>query len=151
MASNSGTAALHLALLALHLRRGDAAVVPSMTFLATANVVRMTGADVIFADVDPRSCFYGKTFQAALGRAAGKNVKVAVPVHLNGATCALNEIGAIAAAKNIVLVEDACHALGVPMIGSNRHSAIACFAAQSGKSNHDRRRWRRSHKRCSSC
>ena len=134
VASNSGTSALHLALLALHLRPGDAAVVPTMTFLATANVVRMTGADVIFADVDATSgLLTGETFQAALECAAGKNVKVALPVHLNGATCALNEIGAIATAKRIVLVEDACHALGVPMIGSNRHSAVACFSTHPVK------------------
>ena len=52
VACNSGTAALHLAVLAADLGPEDAAVVPSLTFLATANVVRMTGAEVVFADVD---------------------------------------------------------------------------------------------------
>src|SRR4051794_30702939 len=53
VACNSGTAALHLAAMALDLQPGQAAIVPTITFLATANVVRMTGAEVIFADVDP--------------------------------------------------------------------------------------------------
>jgi dTDP-4-amino-4,6-dideoxygalactose transaminase len=53
VACNSGTAALHLAALAVDLKPGEAAVVPAITFLATANVVRMTGAEVVFADVDP--------------------------------------------------------------------------------------------------
>ena len=50
---SSGTAALHIAVLALGLGPGDWAIVPTITFLATANAVRYTGADVIFADVDP--------------------------------------------------------------------------------------------------
>src|SRR4051812_14279313 len=53
VACNSGTAALHLAALGLGLGPGDVAIVPSLTFLATTNVVRMTGAEVVFADVDP--------------------------------------------------------------------------------------------------
>jgi dTDP-4-amino-4,6-dideoxygalactose transaminase len=53
VACNSGTAALHLAVMALDLGPGDAAIVPSITFLATANVARMVGAEVVFADVDP--------------------------------------------------------------------------------------------------
>src|SRR3954465_14977396 len=52
---NSGTAALHLGVLAQDIGLGDAAVVPAITFLATANVVRMVGAEVEFADVDPDS------------------------------------------------------------------------------------------------
>src|SRR6185437_11791065 len=68
---NSGTAALHLAMLAIDCGPGDAVVVPSITFLATANVVRMTGAEVVFADVDAQTgLMTPQTFDEALARAA---------------------------------------------------------------------------------
>ncbi|WP_051609878.1 aminotransferase class I/II-fold pyridoxal phosphate-dependent enzyme [Terasakiella pusilla] len=53
VASSNGTTALHLASLALGLKPGDKVIVPALTFLATANAVRMCGADVVFCDVDP--------------------------------------------------------------------------------------------------
>ncbi|HRQ82511.1 MAG TPA: aminotransferase class I/II-fold pyridoxal phosphate-dependent enzyme, partial [Azospirillaceae bacterium] len=59
VACASGTAALHLCALALGLGPGDAAVVPANTFLATANVVRLCGAEVAFADVDPATGLMG--------------------------------------------------------------------------------------------
>src|SRR6185437_4512301 len=55
IACSSGTAALHLAVMALDLGPGDGAIVPAITFLSTANVVRFTGAEVVFADVDPQN------------------------------------------------------------------------------------------------
>jgi dTDP-4-amino-4,6-dideoxygalactose transaminase len=70
VACNSGTAALHLAALALDLGERQAAVVPAITFLATANAVRMTGAEVVFADVDPDSGLMTEaTLAEALARA----------------------------------------------------------------------------------
>ena len=69
---NSGTAALHMAAEALELGPGDAAVVPAITFLATANAVRYVGAEVIFADVDPKSGLMGEhQLRAALARYSG--------------------------------------------------------------------------------
>ncbi|HEY9234902.1 MAG TPA: aminotransferase class I/II-fold pyridoxal phosphate-dependent enzyme, partial [Phenylobacterium sp.] len=53
VACANGTAALHLAMLALEVQRGEAVIVPSTTFLATANCARFVGAEVVFADVDP--------------------------------------------------------------------------------------------------
>src|SRR5204863_5584700 len=70
VACNSGTAALHLAALALDLGPGQAAIVPTLTFLATANAVRMTGAEVVFADVDPDTgLMTAESLGAALHRA----------------------------------------------------------------------------------
>ncbi len=70
VACNSGTAALHLAAMALDLKNGEGVVVPTTTFLATANVVRMTGAEVVFADVDPATgLMTAETLDAALARA----------------------------------------------------------------------------------
>ena len=60
VACSSGTAALHLAAMALKLGPNDRVVVPAVTFLATANTVRLTGAEVVFADVDPDTGLDGR-------------------------------------------------------------------------------------------
>jgi UDP-4-amino-4,6-dideoxy-N-acetyl-beta-L-altrosamine transaminase len=136
VASNSGTAALHLAALGLGLGPGDAAIVPSSTFLATANAVRMTGAEVVFADVDPDTGLLTvPTMAAALarGRAKGWRMKAAFPVHLNGQLCDMPALADAAARTDLRLVEDACHALGVADIGACRYSAAAAFSTHPVK------------------
>ena len=66
---NSGTAALHLAMMALDLGPGDVGIVPSITFLATANALRYVGAEVVFADVDPDTgLLTPASWEAALSR-----------------------------------------------------------------------------------
>ena len=113
IACSSGTAALHLAVLAAGLGPGDTVVVPSVTFLATANCNRYVGAEVVFADVDPDSGLMGpEHLEAALARAAGQRVKAAFVVHLNGQCADLTKIRAVADARDLVLIEDASHALG---------------------------------------
>jgi UDP-4-amino-4,6-dideoxy-N-acetyl-beta-L-altrosamine transaminase len=137
---SSGTAALHLACLALGLGPDDAAIVPAVTFLATANAVRMTGAEVIFADVDPdNGLLTPATLDAAYARAAaqGRTVKAVLPVHLAGQCADLREIARIAEIEGSTLIEDACHAIGtyhacpdgsaVP-VGSCRLSAMTVFS-----------------------
>src|ERR1700730_15064660 len=87
VACSSGTAALHLAAMALGLGAGDWLIVPSMTFLATANAARFVGAEVEFADVDADT---GLLTQATLADAlehakrAGRSVKAVSVVHLAG-------------------------------------------------------------------
>lgn len=113
VACSSGTAALHLAALAAGLSEGDAAIVPSVTFLATANCCRFTGAEVIFADVDARTGLMGpEQLELAIGRAEGQRVRAVFPVHLNGQCGDLQGIQAIAKAHELTVIEDACHALG---------------------------------------
>jgi UDP-4-amino-4,6-dideoxy-N-acetyl-beta-L-altrosamine transaminase len=112
---SSGTAALHLACLALGLGPGDAAIVPSITFLATANAVRMTGAEAIFADVDPdNGLLTPAAVEAACSRAeaAGLAVKAVMPVHLAGQCPDLAGLSQLARARGAALIEDACHAIG---------------------------------------
>ena len=136
VACNSGTSALHLAVLSAGLGAGDAAIVPSLTFLATANVVRFTGAEVVFADVAPDTgLLTAETFAAAAARAESKGLRVrcALPVHLNGQVCDMQELGRVAAERGIDLIEDACHALGVVGIGTTRHSRAACFSTHPVK------------------
>jgi UDP-4-amino-4,6-dideoxy-N-acetyl-beta-L-altrosamine transaminase len=133
---NSGTAALHLAAMAADMGPGQAAIVPAVTFLATANVVRMCGADVIFADVDSDTGLMSPDhFADALSRAArrGLSVTAALAVHLNGQICDMPALAAIAETKGIMVIEDACHALGVPGIGAGNHSAAACFSTHAVK------------------
>lgn len=133
---NSGTAALHLAVLAAELGPGRAAIVPALTFLATANVVRMTGAEAVFADVDAETgLMSADNLMEALARAERRGLRVtaALPVHLNGQCCDMAELAAIAERAGIVLIEDACHALGVPDIGANRYSVAACFSTHAVK------------------
>ncbi|HZT89952.1 MAG TPA: UDP-4-amino-4,6-dideoxy-N-acetyl-beta-L-altrosamine transaminase [Stellaceae bacterium] len=115
IACANGTAALHLACAALGLGDGDAVVVPSITFLATANAPRMTGAEVVFADVDPDTgLMQPDHFSEALARAdaAGLRVRAVLPVHLAGQCADLPSLGEIARARGIAVIEDACHALG---------------------------------------
>ena len=110
---SSGTAALHIAILALGIGPGDWVVVPTITFLATANAVRYAGADVIFADVDPdNGLMTAETFQAALDANRDKNIRAVLPVHMSGQPINSVEITKLAHRKGIKVVEDASHALG---------------------------------------
>jgi UDP-4-amino-4,6-dideoxy-N-acetyl-beta-L-altrosamine transaminase len=138
VASNSGTAALHLACMALGLQPGDHVVVPSVTFLATANAARFCGADVIFADVDPAT---GRltvdTLQRALDRYPDLRPKAVLPVHINGHCVDLPAIRQLADRYGMAVIEDACHALGglhqagngsTAKVGANALSQMSCFS-----------------------
>lgn len=137
VACANGTAALHLAMLALDVRPGEAVIAPSVTFLATANCARYVGADVVFADVDPDSgLMTPATLAEALGRLDGRRLRAVLPVHLRGDACDLPGLADLARGAGAVLVEDAPHALGttarfgnaVETIGDVRHSAMATFS-----------------------
>ena len=105
---SNGTTALHLAALAAELGPGDLAIVPTITFLSTANVVRMCGADVVFADVDPETGLMEmEHFESALKKADG-SVKAVFPVHLNGQCGNIAEIYNFAAKKGISVCKSLC-------------------------------------------
>ena len=134
---SSGTAALHLTAMALDLGPDDCAVVPAMTFMGAANVVRLTGAEVVFADVDADTgLMRPDDLEQALKRARPRRVRAAYPVHLNGQTADVPALAKIAAKHGLAIVEDAAHAIGtvtedngqpVP-VGSGRHSAMTIFS-----------------------
>ncbi|MFZ5670233.1 MAG: UDP-4-amino-4,6-dideoxy-N-acetyl-beta-L-altrosamine transaminase [Pseudomonadota bacterium] len=137
VACSNGTAALHLAMLAARIGPGDVCVVPSVTFLATANCAAYVGADVVFADVDPESgLMTPRTLAEALARTGGRPVRAVLPVHLRGEVCDLPALADLAAAAGAVLVEDAPHALGstlrvgnrVERVGDCARSAMATFS-----------------------
>jgi UDP-4-amino-4,6-dideoxy-N-acetyl-beta-L-altrosamine transaminase len=137
VACSNGTAALHLAMLALDVQPGEVVIAPSITFLATANCARYVGAEVVFADVDPDSgLMTPDTLSDALTRVAGRKLRAVLPVHLRGDAADLPGLGALAGQAGAVLVEDAPHALGTTMtfgnvaerVGDARHSAMATFS-----------------------
>ncbi|HYE50514.1 MAG TPA: UDP-4-amino-4,6-dideoxy-N-acetyl-beta-L-altrosamine transaminase [Azospirillaceae bacterium] len=140
VACANGTAALHLACLALELKPGDAVVVPSVTFLATANMPFLCGAEVVFADVDPATGLMRRAdAEEALRRArsAGLEVRAAFPVHLAGQAADMDGLAGLAEENDFELVEDACHAVGTrvlhadgteAMVGACDRAAMACFS-----------------------
>ena len=137
VACSNGTAALHLAMLALEVQPGEAVIAPSITFLATANCARFVGAEVVFADVDPQTgLMTPNTLAEAMTRLDGRRLRAVLPVHLRGDTAELPALEAMAKSANAVLVEDAPHALGsslkfgntVQRVGDCAHSAMATFS-----------------------
>ena len=130
VASNSGTAALHLACMAIDLGPGESVVVPAITFIATANAARYCGGEVIFADVDPQSgLLTGETFQAALDANPRAVVRAVLPVHLNGHSVDMAAIRAIAEPRGIAVIEDAAHAAGGEQAaGNNSRSPVGACA-----------------------
>lgn len=109
----NGTAALHLASLCLDLRPGDQVIVPSVSFVATANAPRHAGAEIVFADVDPDTgLLTAATAGEAISRADPDRLRALFVVHLGGHPVDLESISALARAHGLALVEDACHALG---------------------------------------
>lgn len=117
VACSSGTAALHLAALALGLGPGDWTVVPSVTFLATANAARYVGAEVSFADIDPNTGLTNASLMQEAAARAGGPVKALFPVHLAGHSVDLVDLRT--SIPEVLIVEDACHALGGRYLGAD--------------------------------
>lgn len=109
IAVSSGTAALHLALLANGIGKGDEVIVTPMTFAATVNVIEYVGATPIFADIKLDS--YNIDPEEIAKKITSKT-KAIMPVHLYGLPCQMNEIKEIAKKHNILVIDDAAHALG---------------------------------------
>ncbi len=116
VAVNSGTSALHLALLAAGVGPGDEVLVPSFTFAATANSVAITGATPVFVDIEPDYfCMDPKAAAAAVT----ERTKAIMPVHLYGHPAAMGEFEALADAHGLMLFEDAAQAHGASLDGRN--------------------------------
>jgi dTDP-4-amino-4,6-dideoxygalactose transaminase len=109
VALNSGTSALHLALLAAGVQPGDEVVTSPNTFIATAEAISYTGARPVFVDVRPES---GNIDPELLGPAITERTRAIVPVHLYGRPAELEPILEVADSRGVALVEDACQAHG---------------------------------------
>lgn len=127
MATTSGTAALHLGLLAVGVTKGDEVILPDFSFIATANVVLFCDATPVFCDVDPR------TFNLdpqKIEKHITKRTKAIMPVHLYGQAADMKPIQEIAQKHNIHVIGDACQAHGAAydgnMVGS--FGDLECFS-----------------------
>ncbi len=127
LACSNGTVTLHLALIALGIGPGDEVIMPTLTYIATANAVRMVGAKPVFADSDPDTW---NVDPAAVERAITPRTKAIIPVHLYGLSCDMTAIMDIADRHHIPVLEDAAEAHGAKwkgrMVGSM--GAIGSFS-----------------------
>jgi len=109
----NGTQALHLSCLAAGLGEENYAIVPTLTFLATANAVRYCGADVLFCDVDEHTGLLDiDALQVLLNQHKDKSIKTILPVHLAGQIVDLTAIKGVIGDDDIKIIADSCHAIG---------------------------------------
>jgi perosamine synthetase len=129
---SSGTAALHLALLALDIRQGDEVIVPAFTYPATANVVELVGAKPILVDIN-LSDFCIDTSQ--IEEKINSKTKAIIPVHEFGQAAKMDDILAISKQYNLKIIEDAACALGAEYGGEKAGTLgdIGCFSLHPRK------------------
>jgi len=127
------TAALHLALLAVGVKPGDEVIVPSLTFVATANAVLYCGATPVFADVlGPERLVIDP---ADVRRKVGPRTRAIVPMHYGGYPCDMGALQAIASERGIRIVADAAHAPGSSIGGRAvaEFGDVSCFSFFANK------------------
>jgi dTDP-4-amino-4,6-dideoxygalactose transaminase len=129
---NTGTSALHLALLAAGVGPGDEVITVPFTFVATVAAIRYTGATPVFVDIDPRSYTLDP---AGLEAVITPRTKAILPVHLYGQPADMDPILAIARRHGLVVIEDAAQAHGAEYKGRRVGSLgdLACFSFYPGK------------------
>ena len=132
VAVNSGTSALHLALLAVGVRPGDEVITVPFTFVATVAAIEYAGATPVFVDIDPE---YHTMDPVALERAITPRTRAVVPVHLFGQPADIDSIVDITRRHKLAVVEDACQAHGANDKGRRAGSIgdIGCFSFYPGK------------------
>ena len=132
IAVNSGTAALHMALLAVGVGPGDEVIIPANTFIATAEAVSLCGATPVLVDVDPINFNINPV---GIKNAITPKTKAIVPVHLYGQMADMGQIMIIAEQHNLKVVEDACQAHGATQNGKKAGTIgdIGCFSFYPGK------------------
>jgi dTDP-4-amino-4,6-dideoxygalactose transaminase len=128
MGVNTGTSALHLALIAAGVRAGDEVITVPFTFVATVAAIGYIGAKAVFVDIDPRTFTMDP---AQIEAAITSRTKAIVPVHLYGQPADMDPILAIARRHGLVVIEDACQAHGAAYkgrpVGSLGHAAAFSF------------------------
>jgi len=132
LTSSNGTTALHMALLALKVGRGDEVVVPGFGFLAAANIALHLGAIPVFAEVDPATwCVTA----AEIERRLSPRTRAIVPVHTYGNVCAMGPIASLARTRGVAVIEDAAEALGSRLEDrlAGTMADVGCFSFQATK------------------
>jgi len=127
---NSGTSALHAVLSAYGIGRGDEVIVPSFTFIATANAPLFLGAKPVFADIEEKT--YGLD-PDDVNRKITPRTKAIMPIHYGGCPCLIAELRQVAKENNLILIEDAAESLGATVngkkVGSFGDAAILSFCS----------------------
>lgn len=129
---DSGTAALHVALLVLGIKPGDEVITTTHTFIATSEVISLVGAKPVFVDIDPRTYNLNPDL---VERAITPRTRAIIPVHLYGQPAEMDPILEIARRHNLRVVEDAAQAHGAEYRGRRAGTMgdIACFSFYPGK------------------
>ena len=127
VAVNSCTAALHVALVAHGIGPGDEVVTSSMTWSATANMIEVTGAKPVFADVDRDTL---QVTSETVAAAVTERTRAILPVHFAGQACDLDGLAANATPRGLTIIQDAAHAVGTEFCGRRIGSdgISACFS-----------------------
>ncbi len=136
VAVSHGTTALYLACRAAGLGPGDRFLTTPITFVATVNAGVLCGADPVFVDIDPTT-FNMDMDEAARVLAKDKRIKVVLPVHMGGRVCEMEKLAQACAQRDVVIIEDACHAIGSNWqdnegvwhtVGDSTFSTMTCFS-----------------------
>jgi len=130
---SSGTAALHIACLAAGIEKGDEVITSPITFVASANCVLYCGGKPVFADIQQETV---NIDPEEIEKKVTRNTRAVIPIHFAGYPCDLKEIHHIAKKRNLIVIEDACHALGAEYkcngkwlrVGSCKHSDMTAFS-----------------------
>ena len=148
VATTSGTAALHIALLVAGVQPDDEVLVPTLSFIAPANAIRYTGAWPVFIDSEPiywqmdpekvldfleKECRWQG--ESLLNKTTGRRVKAILPVHILGHPCDIDPIREAAQKYDLAIIEDATESLGAKYKGNmvGRLGDIACFSFNGNK------------------
>jgi perosamine synthetase len=125
---NSGTSALHALLLAYDVRKGDEVIVPSFTFIATANAVLLVGAKPVFADMESET--FGLDPEDVEKKITSRT-RAILPIHYGGCPCKVRELEEMAEDYNLLLIEDAAESFGAKIgdrkVGTFGDSAVLSF------------------------
>lgn len=132
IAVNTGTAALHAAVVSVGVKPGDEIVLPSFTFVATAEAVVMAGGRPVFADIDPQTY---NISSAAIRGALTEKTKAILPVDLYGLPAEIAPIRKITSDHGSAIIEDACQAHGATVKGrsAGTDSDLACWSLYASK------------------
>lgn len=133
LAVTNATSALHLACVAAGIGPGDEVIIPSLTFVATANAVRYTGATPVFADVE--SVDWLTVSPASIESLVTSKTRAILVMHYAGFACDMQAIMDIARRHDLVVLEDSAHAIGSKLNGQSLGTwgAIGCFSFFSNK------------------
>jgi dTDP-4-amino-4,6-dideoxygalactose transaminase len=133
LAVANGTAALHMACMVIGLHPGDEVILPSLTFVATANAVRYTGATPVFADVVSESNL--NISPESIERLITPKTRAIIVVHYGGYSCDMPRIMEIARQHHLLVIEDDAHAIGSELddLKLGNWGDIGCFSFFSNK------------------